>query len=167
MKADLIIINIKTLYNPIKTPPIKGNDMSILEVLDQPFIAIKNDKIIDYGIHDYKHLVHSNTVILDAIQKICLPGFIDSHTHLVHAGSREHEFEKLRKGVPYLDILNQGGGILGTVDKTRKATFDELYQQAYKSLNRFLEYGVTTLEAKSGYGLSLEHEIKQLKVAQT
>ncbi len=99
------------------------------------------------------------------MQKICLPGFIDSHTHLVHAGSREHEFEKLRQGIPYLDILKQGGGILGTVDKTRKASFDELYQQAYQSLNQFLAYGVTTLEVKSGYGLTLEHEIKQLKVA--
>jgi len=165
MIADLIIINIKTLYNPKKTPPIKGTDMSILEVIDQVFIAIKNGKIIDYGTHDYASLINYKTVVLDAKQKICLPGFIDSHTHLVHAGSREHEFEKLKQGIPYLEILKQGGGILGTVDKTRKASFDELYQQAYESLNKFLEYGVTTLEAKSGYGLSLEHEIKQLKVA--
>lgn len=165
MKADLIILNIHKLYNPTKTPPIKGSEMSVLEVVDQPFIAIKNGKILDYGTHDYKHLEDSKTVILDAQQKICLPGFIDSHTHLVHAGSREHEFEMLRQNVPYLDILKQGGGILGTVDKTRKASFDDLYHQAYQSLDRFLAYGVTTLEAKSGYGLSLEHEIKQLKVA--
>ncbi|AUD64276.1 imidazolonepropionase [Tenericutes bacterium MZ-XQ] len=165
MKADLIIININKLYNPTKTPPIKGSDMSVLEVVDQPFIAIKSGKILDYGTHDFEHLKDDDTTILNAQQKICLPGFIDSHTHLVHAGSREHEFEKLRQDVPYLDILKQGGGILGTVDKTRKASFDDLYHQAYQSLNRFLEYGVTTLEAKSGYGLSLEHEIKQLKVA--
>ncbi len=102
-----------------------------------PFVAIKDGKILDYGTHDYKPLQDKHTAIIDAKQKICLPGFIDSHTHLVHAGSRENEFEKLRQGIPYLDILKQGGGILGTVEKTRNASFEELYDKAYNSLNTF------------------------------
>jgi len=166
MKADMIIIGIKTLYNPNQMPPVKGFNMSQIEKIDKPFIAIQNGKILDYGTHDYQAYIDNQTTILDAKGKICLPGFIDSHTHLVHAGSREHEFSQLRQGIPYLDILKQGGGILGTVEKTKAASFDELYQKAYQSLNTFLSYGVTTLEAKSGYGLSLDTEVKQLMVAE-
>ncbi len=166
MKADMIITGIKTLYNPNQVPPVKGFNMSKIENIDNPFIAIKDGKILDYGKHDYNQYIDNKTTILDAKGKICLPGLIDSHTHLVHAGSREHEFSQLRQGIPYLDILKQGGGILGTVEKTKAASFDELYQKAYQSLNTFLSYGVTTLEAKSGYGLSLDTEVKQLMVAE-
>ncbi|MBE0700273.1 MAG: imidazolonepropionase, partial [Acholeplasmataceae bacterium] len=85
--------------------------------------------------------------------------------HLVHGGSREDEYGKLLSGVPYLQILKEGGGILGTVEKTRNATFDELYDKAWHALDEMMLYGVTALEAKSGYGLDLENEIKQLEVA--
>jgi imidazolonepropionase len=166
MKADMIITGIKTIYNPNQLPPVKGLDMAKIEKIDNPFIAIKDGKILDYGKHDYHEYIDNQTIMLDAKGKICLPGLIDSHTHLVHAGSREHEFSQLRQGIPYLDILKQGGGILGTVEKTKTASFDELYDKAYQSLNTFLSYGVTTLEAKSGYGLSLDTELKQLMVAE-
>ncbi len=166
MKADMIITGIKTLYNPNQVPPVKGFNMSKIENIDNPFIAIKDGKILDYGTHDYHGYIDSKTTLLDAKGKICLPGLIDSHTHLVHAGSREHEFSQLRQGIPYLDILKQGGGILGTVEKTKAASFNELYLKAYQSLNTFLSYGITTLEAKSGYGLSLDTEVKQLMVAE-
>ena len=166
MKADVIITGIKTIYNPNQLPPVKGLNMSKIEKIDNPFIAIKDGKILDYGKRDYHEYIDNQTTMLDAKGKICLPGLIDSHTHLVHSGSREHEFSQLRQGIPYLDILKQGGGILGTVEKTKTASFDELYDKAYQSLNTFLSYGVTTLEAKSGYGLSLDTELKQLMVAE-
>jgi imidazolonepropionase len=92
-----------------------------------------------------------------------MPGLIDSHTHLVFAGSREHEFEQRIRGVSYLEIAERGGGILSTVEATRKATFDELFSLAKKRLDRMLSNGVTTIEAKSGYGLSLRDELKILK----
>ncbi|MDY0074412.1 MAG: imidazolonepropionase [Acholeplasmataceae bacterium] len=164
MIADRIIYNIKTIYTPDQKPPIRGRDMSSIKEIHQGYIAIKDGKIIAIGHGDGDSSIGSNTELIDAQGKIALPGLIDSHTHLVHFGSREDEYEALQKGVPYLEILNQGGGILGTVEKTRKATFDELYNKAYQSLDTMLTYGVTTVESKSGYGLSLEHETKQLRV---
>ncbi len=165
MIADLIIYNIHKLYNPIEKPPVKGINMSNIDVLTHAYIAIKDGKILKVSQGDFKHFIDAKTTLFDAKGSVCLPGFIDSHSHLVHGGSREDEFEKLKQGTPYLDILKAGGGILGTVEKTRWASFEQLYHQAYKSLDTMLSYGVTTLEAKSGYGLSLKHELKQLEVS--
>lgn len=164
MIADLIIYNIRKLYTSTEKPPVKGFSMSKIKMISNAFIAIKDGIILEVNSGDFKNYINFSTILIDANHKICLPGFIDSHTHLVHAGSREDEFEKLKKGVPYLEILKDGGGILGTVDKTRHATFDQLFNQANKSLDTMLSFGVTTIEGKSGYGLNLETELKQLKV---
>lgn len=164
MHADRIIHHIKTLYTPYHQPPIRGQAMGDIMTIDGAFIAIKDGKIMGFGQGDGDEFLGYETELIDAKGAIAIPGWIDSHTHLVHAGSRENEYEKLQKGVPYLSILKQGGGILGTVEKTRKATFEELYHQAYLSLDRMLLHGVTCVESKSGYGLSLEHEMKQLRV---
>lgn len=164
MKADLIINNIKTLYTPVKKPPVHGKKMNDILELHNAYLAVKEGKILSLGVGDGLQFKDNNTLLKDANNKIIIPGFIDSHSHLVHAGSREDEYEYLKKGVPYLDILNRGGGILGTVNKTRKASFNELYEKAKKSLNIMLRYGVTVLESKSGYGLNYETEKKQLLV---
>lgn len=164
MKADLIINNIKTIYTTTEKPPVKGSLMNNIKTINNGYIAIKGEKILSLGSGDGLFLKGSKTIIEDAKGKILLPGFIDSHSHLVHAGSRENEYQDLKKGVPYLDILNRGGGILGTVEKTRKASIEDLYNKAYKSLNKMLEFGVTVLESKSGYGLNYETEKKQLLV---
>nr|WP_240547764.1 imidazolonepropionase [Paenibacillus lignilyticus] len=102
---------------------------------------------------------------LDARGYLVTPGLVDPHTHLVHGGSREHELALKRSGVPYLDILAQGGGILSTVQATRASSEQQLYDKAYRSLDIMLLQGVTTVEAKSGYGLTLEDELKQLRTA--
>ena len=91
---------------------------------------------------------------------------VDCHTHLVYGGSREHEFAKKLAGVSYLDILAQGGGILSTVRATREASFDNLYKKSKRLLDYMLRHGVTTVEAKSGYGLDWETEKRQLDVVQ-
>lgn len=102
---------------------------------------------------------------IDARGKTVIPGLIDAHTHLIHGGSRENELSLKLKGVPYLDILKMGGGIHSTVRSTRRATREELKAKAKKSLDEMLLHGTTTVEAKSGYGLDLETEVKCLEVA--
>lgn len=156
MKVDLLITDIKYLYTPIAKPKSYQ-----VKRYDDVCMAIKNDQIV--GIENEPSLYDAKDVI-SAHNKVVLPGFVDGHTHLVHGGSREHEFKQKLEGVSYMEILKQGGGILSTVAATRKAPFDELYHQAYKSLNRMLEFGVTTIESKSGYGLDALTEIKQLEV---
>ena len=160
----LIIHNIKTVYTNNNKPPAKGSLMSDVTQIKDAYIVVDDGliTIVDNG--DYNHHVNQSTELFDAKQSICVPGLIDSHTHLVFGGSRENEFAKKISGVDYLEILKSGGGILSTVEQTKKASFDELYQQARESLDEMLLFGVTTLEAKSGYGLELETEVKTLKV---
>jgi len=137
--------------------------MSQIEKIEDAYIEIE-DGYITYINNHFNKEISGFDVIYDATNLVAVPGLIDSHTHLVFGGSREDEFSLKLQGVPYLDILKQGGGILNTVKKTQEASFDELYIQAKKSLDEMLLHGVTTLEAKSGYGLELETEIKQLEV---
>ena len=160
-KADIIIKNANQLITlkGANTPRIK-KEMNDLGIIENGCIIIKNDKIIDIG----RNLSYTAKNIIDASGKIVTPGFIDPHTHLVFAGSREFELDWKLKGLSYLDIKKRGGGITYTVEKTRKASFDELYTQSEKRLNTMLKYGTTTCEAKSGYGLNLETEKKMLKV---
>ncbi len=107
-----------------------------------------------------------STEVIDANQGFVCPGFVDPHTHLVHGGSREHELPLRLRGADYLDVLRAGGGIMSTVQMTRERSSRELYEQAKTSALRMRCYGVTTIEAKTGYGLTMEDESKQLSVAQ-
>lgn len=165
MKADLIIYNIGQLVTSRELEEFSGSAMENIEILENAYVAIKDGRILNLGTEDFpKDLISLSTKLIDAEQKVLAPGLIDSHTHLVHAGTRENEFVDKIKGVPYLEILKRGGGILSTVEATRKASIDELVEKAKKSLNLMLSFGVTTVESKSGYGLSLESETKQLMV---
>lgn len=165
MIADRIVHNIKELVTPSPSQgPKKGSDMTSTDRYHDAFVAVRDGRILDFGEGPFDAYIGEKTVLDDARGRIMTPGMIDGHTHLVHAGSREHEAEKTMMGVPYLDILKSGGGILSTVESTRHAPFDALYAQSMVSLDRMLAYGVTQVEGKSGYGLDRDTEIKQLRV---
>ena len=104
-----------------------------------------------------------DAVVLDAGGRVLMPGFVDCHTHACYAGSRLEEWEQKLAGVPYLELLKRGGGIMSTVRAVREATQDELAESLLARLDRALGEGTTTIEVKSGYGLSTEHELKMLR----
>ena len=167
MKADLILKNIGKLVTMQGSSSFRvKEEMNKINILENAYIAVKNGKILAIGVGDeFGNLCGDDTKIHDAEGLLVTPGLIDSHTHLIHGGSRENEFSMKLNGVPYIEILNNGGGILSTVKATKEASEEELYKKAKKSLDRMLEFGVTTVEEKSGYGLELNTEIKQLEVA--
>jgi len=159
--VDILIKNANeliTLKGPNK-PRIK-KQMSNLSIIKDGSIAIKDGKIVDVG----KNLRYNAENIIDASGKIVMPGFVDPHTHVVFAGSREFELEMKLRGVSYMDILKKGGGIFYTVRETRKASEESLFKQSKKRLDTMLSYGTTTCEAKSGYGLDTKNELKILNV---
>lgn len=147
--------------------PKKGKAMSDLGVIQNGFVACEDDKIVAVGpMRKLKRSqISADTKIIDAEGKVVMPGLIDCHTHLIFAGSRAHEFKQKLEGKSYLQILKEGGGILSTVKATRKASKSELLKNSFKHLKDFLNYGVTTVEIKSGYGLDMENELKILDVA--
>lgn len=166
-----ILINnaneVLTMESDIKLPR-RREQMSELGLKTEVSVLIEGNRIamiapLDEIKQEYPHLVGSAEVI-DARGKIVMPGLVDCHTHLVHGGTREHELNMRLAGRSYMDIMNEGGGIHYTTTKTREASFDGLYNKTVQHLNEFLRHGVTTVEAKSGYGLDLENEIKQLYV---
>jgi len=158
--ADIIIKNANeliTLKGPAK--PRTKKEMRKLGIINKGSIAIKDGLIAAVG----KNLKYKSETVIDAKGKTVMPGFIDPHTHLVFAGSREFELDMKLKGLTYMDILKKGGGIVYTVNQTRKATNNELLKQSRERLDNMLFYGTTTCEGKSGYGLNTETELKILK----
>ena len=154
LKVDTIIRNISKLYTVDEK----------FTVIEDAATAFKAGKIAWIGKDsDYKKNVSAKKVV-NAKGMIATPGFIDCHTHLVFAGTREDEYVKRIKGKSYMEIAKEGGGIMASVRKNREASFDELYESGFERLNRILSFGVTTCEIKSGYGLELQTEGKILKV---
>ncbi|MGA9173345.1 MAG: imidazolonepropionase [Thermoactinomyces sp.] len=152
--------------------PKRGKKMSDLGIIEHGSVAIENDRILAVGSREeverearLRWGTLSGAKVLDATGKLVMPGLIDPHTHLVFAGTREYELEMRLNGSTYLEILQAGGGILATTAMTRSIAEVELKEQTMKRLDRFLLHGVTTVEAKSGYGLTLQDELKQLRVA--
>ncbi|MGN8844743.1 imidazolonepropionase [Niallia sp. HCP3S3_B10] len=149
--------------------PAKKQAMSEITVIENGAVLVQDGKVLDVGETSaieakYPELIAAANHI-DATNKTVTPGLIDPHTHLVHAGTRENEYAMRLQGKTYMDIMNAGGGIHATTRATQEASFEQLYAESKARLDKFLTHGVTTVEAKSGYGLSLEHEIKQLEVA--
>ena len=149
--------------------PLTGKAMEALHIIEDGSVWIEDGIIQSVGTdreiaEKYGSRLEEARVI-DATGRLVTPGLVDPHTHLVYAGSRENEFGMRLKGATYMEIMNAGGGIHATTAATQKATHEQLYEESRRRLDRFLRHGVTTVEAKSGYGLTLEHELKQLEVA--
>lgn len=160
---DLIIQNIKQLILPKSTErPLKGAELDELKIIENGTVVIQGDKIVYSGPHTDDYEAKET---IDATGKVVSPSLVDAHTHLVHGGSREHEMSLKRQGVSYLEILEQGGGILSTVKATRQTSEEALFQKAEHALLTMMHHGVLAVESKSGYGLDKENELKQLKVS--
>lgn len=167
-EADLLVLNIGELATLAgEKRARKSREMSELSILKDAGVAIRRGKIIGVGPSATIHKDFKCRKTLDAGGRCVTPGLVDAHTHLIFAGSRAGEFEKKVAGVPYMEIARAGGGILSTVRQTRKATKADLIATAKTWLDRMLEYGTTTAEVKSGYGLNVEDEIKQLEVVKS
>lgn len=149
--------------------PKVGREMSNIGVIENGSVLIKKDRIVFVGVNQaveqYVNRLSEPVDVINAAGKVVTPGLIDPHTHIVFAGSREKELEMRLKGAKYIDILKAGGGILSTTAETRQASEQQLISETVPRLDRFLQYGVTTIEAKSGYGLTTVDEWKQLRVA--
>lgn len=148
-------------------PRTKGA-MSELGLIEDGSLWVENGVIQAVGKTDdlkekFKHRLDEAHVI-DASNHLVTPGLVDPHTHVVYGGSREKEFEMRLEGATYMEIMNAGGGIHATARMTRDTTEEELMNQTTKRLDSFLQHGVTTVEGKSGYGMNLETELKQLRV---
>lgn len=166
--VDLLIKNASELLTlQGGKSPRKGKEMTELGIIKGGSVAVLGGRICAVGkTEEVEGAVEfsSNTKLIDAKGKIVMPGFVDPHTHLIFAGSREDELKLKLEGKTYLDILKMGGGIIRTVRETRKAGKDELFKAGARVLNKMLRFGTTTLEAKSGYGLETDTEIKCLEV---
>jgi imidazolonepropionase len=171
MKKAVFIRNasqLVTLQGSSDAPRIK-ECMSKLGTIENGSLWIENGVIQSVGkdqelFEKYQSRL-GEAEIVDATGKLVTPGLVDPHTHLVFAGSRENEFNMRLQGSTYMEIMNSGGGIHATTRRTKNSSHDELFQEGFERLNQFLLHGVTTVEAKSGYGMEWETELKQLEVA--
>ena len=160
--AVLHASHLVTLAGP-KRPRV-GGEMSELAIIHDGGMLIRDGKIDILGPSDEIEKNARGSEIVDARGRVVLPGFIDAHTHLVFAGNRLDDFERRARGETYDQIAKAGGGIWSTVEKTRAASDADLFTQAQKHAAWFLNGGTTTAEAKSGYGLTVEDELKILRV---
>ena len=159
--VQYLITNIGMLATPLGTSARRGAEQGRIQILRDAWILVEDGKISGIGTGDPPLLPGRR---VNAGGKLVTPGLVDAHTHLIFGGWRQNELGLKLHGVSYLEILARGGGILSTVKSTREASEEELYDKARAALEEMLALGVTTVEAKSGYGLDQETELKQLRV---
>jgi imidazolonepropionase len=158
-----IITNIKQLVNVREqTYILRGAELAELPVIENAYLIIEDGIIAGYG--EMKDAPHSKVITHNAQQATILPCWCDSHTHLVYSGSRENEFVDKIKGLSYAEIAAKGGGILHSANKLNDTTEDQLFNQAWKRLEEVSILGTGAIEIKSGYGLTVESELKMLRV---
>jgi len=146
--------------------PQRGATLGTLNLIEQGAVAITGDKIVAVGTTAQLQADYTPQATLDATGQVVLPGFVDPHTHVIWAGDRANEFEMRLAGKTYLEIMNAGGGIMSTVRKTRAASVEQLMDEARPRLRRMLAHGTTTLEAKTGYGLETQSELRMLEAVE-
>lgn len=166
--AKILIKNIKGLVQAGENIPAvrKGSQMQELDVMEDAYLALEDSEVIGYGLmNDWEGIIDWRDVeIIDAEGCFVLPAFIDSHTHAVFAKTREEEFVDRIHGLSYEEIAAKGGGILNSARKLAALSEDELYEAAKIRVEKIIQSGTGALEIKSGYGLSLEGELKMLRV---
>lgn len=160
-----LFINIKELIQvrELSEDKVYGKDMGVLPIIKNAFMLIKGHTIIDFGSMDNLSLKKVDKVV-DLTGKLVLPTWCDSHTHIVYADSREDEFVDRIKGLSYHEIAEKGGGILNSAKKLQDKTEDQLYKDAVTRIEEIIKSGTGALEIKSGYGLTLDSELKMLQV---
>ena len=160
-----LIKNIKKLVGVeyLPHPYLWGERMDLLHSIDQAWLLIEDDHIHSFGhMEDWTDMPVDKEI--DASRKMLLPCFCDSHTHIVYAGSREQEFVDKIKGLSYIEIAKRGGGILNSAERLHQTTEEELFESAMKRVDEMIRFGTGAIEIKSGYGLSVEDELKMLRV---
>lgn len=160
-----LIINIKELLQVRENhiDKVSGDEMAILPTLKNAFLLLENDVIKDFGPMENCPKINIDKTI-DATGKIVLPTWCDSHTHIVYAGNREQEFVDRINGLSYEEIANRGGGILNSAKKLNETSEEEIYNQSKKRLEEVISQGTGAVEIKSGYGLTVDGELKMLRV---
>lgn len=160
-----LITNIKELLQirNENSTKVSGAEMAILPSIKNAFLLIENDLIADFGSME-KMPIREVDQTIDATGKIVLPSWCDSHTHIVYAGNREQEFVDRINGLTYEEIANRGGGILNSAQKLNETSEEELYSQSEQRLKEVIQLGTGAVEIKSGYGLTVEGELKMLRV---
>lgn len=166
MTKKLLIANANEIVTCSGSAAKTGKAMQDIGVIHKASVRIENGIIAEIikGPVDIQSYMDEGYEIIDATNKCVTPGFVDSHTHFVFGGYRADEYNWRLQGQNYMDIMSKGGGIVNSTRGTQKATFDELFKVGIQRLNSMTTFGVTTVEGKSGYGLDLETEIKQLEV---
>jgi imidazolonepropionase len=165
LSCDLVVRGARQLLTlPSQGSPKRGPAMRELGIIEDGAVAVQGDRIVLIGTtEDILAGVGSAAKTIDASGKVVLPGFVDPHTHLVFAGDRASEFELRLQGAAYMEILAAGGGIMNTVRATRAASLADIVAQSRERLDTMLTHGTTTAEAKTGYGLDTENELKMLQ----
>ena len=158
----LLLKNIGLLATPNGSAAKRGEEQGRIQLLKDAWVLVENGMIAQVGTGAVPAL--SDAEVVDAEGKLVTPGLVDAHTHLIFGGWRQNELGLKLHGKTYLEIQNAGGGIQSTTNATRTATKEELSDKAAKALDEMMGFGVTTCEAKSGYGLATEHELKALQV---
>ena len=167
IRADLVIVDAAQLLTMSGPAPRTGAALRDLAIIEGGCLAVKDGRIVFAGTRDeFEAQVATDQAdeVIDAGGQVVMPGFVDAHTHLPFAGSREHEFARRLAGATYQEIAQQGGGIMSTVKATRVAADEELLDTILTRMDRMMLEGITTCEAKSGYGLTLEHELRLLRL---
>lgn len=162
--ADFLIEHASAIVTCDGPAPRRGRDQGDIGLLHNAVIAARDGTIVYVGEAAGAVQLESDAVRIDASGCVVVPGFVDPHTHLVYAGDRRRELQRRLSGTTYAEIAAEGGGILSTVAATRAATEEELMVSARARLDEMLACGTTTCEAKSGYGLTTDSELKQLRV---
>lgn len=162
-----VLINIKELLQIRETAVAKvsGAEMAVLPTIKNAFLVIKDNLIADFGSMDNLPKIQADKII-DATGKMVIPSWCDSHTHIVYAGNRELEFVDRINGLTYEEIANRGGGILNSAKKLNDSTEEEIYNQSKVRLEEIMRLGTGAVEIKSGYGLTVDGELKMLRVIQ-